>query len=209
MKAKFALFAIDPSLVSLGYARMDIDGYPRCAGILKQKSDSSVDYHTRAMRMASELDKLIYVSSSEVVEGFVVIIESQASWSSGKGLHSKNKGSIQRLYFLTGCIVGMAMSNPRVVSTWCVEPQLWKGQAPKDVMKRRAKYYVEKYDLDYPDKMPHDASEALLLGKFATKKLYQGATNIEFRKPLVRCTTTDGNEFIYNKRFIHNSQLIR
>lgn len=160
--ANKVLFTVDPSISSLGYA-IFFDGDIISAGHIKQNTSTKENYRIRAVSMSQILLGTIktYIETFSNVE-LTMVIEAQSNWGSAKGSAAKDSESIQKLYFATGLYIQAIMSLPQTVEIKTIEPIKWKGQAPKDVMVRRAHAYVPSLE-----KCPHDTCEAVLIGKFA------------------------------------------
>lgn len=154
------IFAIDPSIGSLGYALHE-NGCITSAGVIKQKGNQG-GYHWRGAGMASTVAQLV-VGIPKVH----VVIETPTNWFNERGMASKDSEAVQKLYYVVGAIVGVCQGILNVDSVWGVDPNKWKGQTPKKIMQTRCEKYLGVMDLKLPDRAPHDTAEAVLLAAYA------------------------------------------
>lgn len=187
------IFAIDPSVMSLGWSVVDpADGTIATAGAIVQKTHHSVDYRRRAHAMAHIVDHTI---AHQIAFGLpyrlAVVIETPSNWFTPRAIKSKDSEAVQRLYFMTGCLVGRLASNDDVDSIWGVYPK-WKGQTPKAIMKRRALNRLQQAGRHVTPSMTHDTAEAILLGLYAAERTTDNRLHTSFDPPIeLICRTNE------------------
>jgi hypothetical protein len=193
--------AVDPSIASLGLAFSKFDGGIIDARFLRQTTGRQVDYHVRAFAMAQMLRAIAFEASTDLKADLTFVLEVPANWFTGRAMKSKDNEAVQKLYWTCGIIIGVLTQTPCIDSTWVVTPR-WKGQVPKDIMKRRALAHVRgSFQGSVDEGMPHDTAEAVLLARYAAERRNVSVENrVWFGDPIVgvhrknyldqRCTTS-------------------
>ena len=196
------IMAVDPSIASLGLAFSRFDGGIIDARFLRQITGRQVDYHVRAFAMAQMLRAIAFEVSTDLKADLTFVLEVPANWFTGRALKSKDNEAVQKLYYTCGIILGVLTQTACIDSTWVVTPR-WKGQVPKNIMKRRALQHIRSDFQGHivDESMPHDVAEAILLARYAAERRHVDMHNrIWFENPLVmihrkeyldqRCTTS-------------------
>jgi len=154
-------------------------------GVAAGKYDNKTIWMNKSMIMAANVAKTVYLADPEATQRMFVT-ETQENWFGEKGEHSKNSGAIQKLYFFTGILCKAMSELPRMNSIYGIGPTQWKGQAPKDVMQKRAVKFGKSMNEFIKTGMKHDAGEALLIGKYALKYLSTDTyKHIVLKKPFI------------------------
>ena len=191
------LVTIDPSQNSLGMAFFSLAGLPHTALHIKRKVSTPGDWHSQAMQMATAVSHTVAVYRYD--EALTVLIELPANWFGVRGMHSKNSGAIQKLYFTTGAICAFLQTEPTCVAIWGVSPSSWKGQVSKDIMLNRARNYCTTHEIDIQG-CADDVAEALLLGKYAFEhKEISNDFTLRFQKPIVQVSQSSYVERVGTK----------
>lgn len=158
------ILAIDPSLVSLGFAIASFtpqrERKIEAIGYIKQYTDKGIPYHLRAIEMVNRCANAIDMPERWLFDRCV--IEVPNNWFTEKGQGSKDSESIQKLYFFCGALVSRMCEYADCVEV--VTPMGWKGQTPKSIIISR----VKALGIKVPEYTPHDAFEAAWLAYKAT-----------------------------------------
>lgn len=191
------VLAIDPSLVSLGFAVAEtIESHedllcPRrrisAMGYIKQHTDKGVPYHLRALEMVNKFADAINLPERWLFDRCV--IEVPNNWFTEKGQGSKDSESIQKLYFFCGALVAKMCSYADQVEV--VTPMGWKGQTPKPIIIAR----VKALGIKVPEHTPHDTYEAAWLAYKATSTSPALKTTVVASAKAVQCSAYLGGEF--------------
>lgn len=132
------LIAIDPSIRSVGVAigrvkEAEPDSWSLHAALsLRVPQRATVpSWRARAQAMARAV-----VSSIRPLDGGTVVgIEQPDNWATGRGVTSKDAGSIQKLYWFVGFLAGLIRSHS--CSVVLATPKEWKGSTPKKITRQR------------------------------------------------------------------------
>ncbi len=93
----------------------------------------------------------------------LVVIELPDNWTCERGTKSKDSGAIQKVYLQVGMIISLFAGNRNIDNVYVVEPNGWKGQTPKHIMRGRCAEYCQQQGFPMPD--DDDAMEAIMLGR--------------------------------------------
>lgn len=182
------LLAIDPSVISLGYAVFDADEssyieYPQapgfhtsslvCFGTVKKKTGTFpleerigaiIGGLERELQKTPDVPALPFLGRRDVV-----IIEKPQLWGAYKSVASAQSGALLSLHILVGALFWHF--NKRLFETHLIPVSTWKGQLPKEVTKKRmeAKYKV-KFATD-------DESDAVGLGTYYIEEVLRKEQN--------------------------------
>jgi hypothetical protein len=122
--------AVDPGLNGTGWTVFKSEHDPVFKGNGVIFEHANVDWEKRAMLITK---KLLTIANSWEVNR--VYIEYPAYFESAGGQMVARKGDLLKLTFLVGCIFGHFYPVPVVL----VPVHTWKGQLPKEIVKRRIK----------------------------------------------------------------------
>lgn len=174
---KHLVSTIDPSIRSLGYTLATLPGGELISAThikLPGGNPADASYTERAMRMAKVTVDSVYAAAYGINNATLttVVVELPENWAGGRGVSSKDAGSIQKLYFFVGALLGElsfveGMREP-LRNVYLVEPSKWKRQVPKKIMRKRIDHRLAKFgDRALGHHTPHDVSDAVgLLHKF-------------------------------------------
>ena len=164
---------IDPSMRSLGYALASIDQsniqYLSYGSLVALGDEKDTPWRLRSYEMADALYRDVgALLSVHRIKSLSVITEVPDNWFTEKGMDSKNNEAVQKLYFFTGCMIGVLKGLSECTAVYATVPSQWKGQAPKRVMIQRCIGVLQRRVGDHitPGQvraMPDDTVEAIML----------------------------------------------
>lgn len=142
-----AMISVDPGLSGTGVVYWQ-DAVPYSSNVFippqsvtrKDVKDGEEDLVARARYLGTMIRDL---TDSLTLKGTTVVIEFPEFQGGAERQMGWKTGSLQKLTFLVGVMVGVLPVEWRVI---LVPPSGWKGQLPKDVVERRmkAKYGADK-----------------------------------------------------------------
>lgn len=148
-----SVLAIDPSINNCGIAIFKLGKLTNYKLLHPSAEVDSTDYLAKSKSIFNTIRKIVEIKSIDRI-----VLEIPTHWGTS-GYQARESGSIYKVTF----VCGMIYSLDNVVT---VTPHMWKGQLPKDVMKRR---YILKYpDLDIAG-MDHNILDAIGIGHWYTK----------------------------------------
>ena len=148
------VLCIDPGIRHLGYAFWPIIKRAPGAHTVAPKDSGLITTSPRTAWEAIVYEELAawlrrYITTNRVRH---VVIETATFWSeSARSRQAAKRGDLLRLVFLVGAL-GEVAYELCAASPVTVEPKEWKGDMPKDVMKKRVrralhrKYREHEYD---------------------------------------------------------------
>ena len=186
------IIAIDPSMHSLGLAICDLHGritntYHIGAVAAPAPALANCDWRANAFGMAETVVNLltsILVPTRKPAENHVVI-ETPIVFQVERGQSSMQAGDIQKLYFTCGLIIRALSEIPCIMSIHGVTPNDWKGQTPKNIVKRRCESTM--ISQGYLPNVPNislDTIEAVMIGQFASANLVHVDNSYAFNLPV-------------------------
>jgi hypothetical protein len=187
MQKEWKLVTIDPSLRNLGFTIFTMlnNGIRTVDWLGDISLTPPIPKETTWIQIASSMAnatyKLLYNHVGHIPVAFIV--ETQENWAGPKGIHSKDTGAIQKLYFFTGILSHKLTRITTPLGVWGVGPTHWKGQTPKKIMIRRAKAFCAELNINHAKFSDH-AAEALLLGRYAIGHMLWSETILKFKKPI-------------------------
>lgn len=146
------VLAIDPSINNCGIAVFK-DGKLHAWELLHPSKETK-DY--------IEKSKSIYMQIKVLSKKYHCdyIVTEICDYFGVSGFHARESGSIFKLMFL----IGMLCSLPNVKT---IIPRGWKGQLPKDVMRRRFIKDLPNLDIEHMD---HNVLDAIGIGRWFIQK---------------------------------------
>lgn len=161
------VLSVDPSINACGFAVHSTSDKELIEyGLVSPKKaarakDDMFTYISKA-RMVFDTLKNIHKQYTENDKTCVIVLE-VPSYFGDAGYLARESGSIHKLAFVCGMI--SSITSSLVV----YEPQQWKGQVPKEVMRRRLARYCTHIDVD---KIDHNSMDAICIGrKFLGEKI--------------------------------------
>jgi len=136
------MLSVDPGLTGTGVVYWRI-GYPRASTVIHPKGDDLID---RAFSISMQIATFYYISIGKFPAGRTCMVIEYPEYQEGlRGQVSSQTGSIIKLAFLIGILVGASSSG---WEPFLVAVRDWKGQLPKQVITNRMiKYYGQQCKL--------------------------------------------------------------
>lgn len=157
------IVGIDPSIRSCGIGIIRLDG--DISSVLVECRDDGQDWHQRAYAMAEEVTRTVFIELYHNEEP-IIVIETPDNWAAGRGLASKDRGDIQKLYFMVGALV-VRLNGNRHHQIWSAHPAQWKGNISKEMMMPRCHEYMVEKGKEVPTRYSEDSMDALMLARKA------------------------------------------
>ena len=152
------VIAIDPSIRYLGWTAMQ-PGKVITYGEVENPTEGSL--FARTDQMLLRLTSALFNADIEIwATSHICVFEMAQPWNSYKTRMSATRGDLQNLYFFTGALWHWASNGTMFSMTVPVEVSTWKGQLPKEVVRKRM---CEKYEIDLPRNGYH-ISDAIGIG---------------------------------------------
>ena len=165
------MLSIDPGLNGTGVVYW-FDGVPQRAAVLRplvgQVRSTLKDDEDSLVARARTLTQLVIAVSKAPSTPHTVVIEFPEFHESIKGRMARSTGSIDRLSFLIGVMVGQMPNHWRVMLPLVRE---WKGQLPKDVVIKRMTQCYGKACVTHLGMKTH-AWDALGIGEWAWRQTW-------------------------------------
>lgn len=164
----FHILAIDPGLISLGYAIFGKDETEPCKlisfGSVKKRPGVGTDTPIEIRIQVAIEDLATQLGQYSVMNSIECVIEQPQPFGAYKSLASQQSGSLIKLYFLTGALFWWAQDH--FALTLLVPVSTYKGQLPKVVTNKRMQ---EKYGREFKTT---DEADAVYLGDWYYMKRY-------------------------------------
>jgi hypothetical protein len=171
---------IDPSLASLGLGMLDEEGIALCAASFTQQRTQGWGF--RAAWMATAVRD--FILQANILASYcpvVLAVEVPIVFHLERGKKSMAKGDVQKLYATVGAIFhALTDTIHRLPEAkhWAiigVNPQQWKGTAPKSITNKRTLSWLERTHSPIGTIVDHNALDALgIARKMHSALTYRG-----------------------------------
>ena len=169
-RMELKILSVDPGTKNTGYAIFSSKNTLETFGVFK--IGNKKNYIERSDQIIRQFD--ILLSSLHFTPSIKVIMEIPQEWSSYKGQAADKSGSIDKLIFLCGMLYSHFKFVHFFTNIYLVPPYKWKGQLPKNVVKKRLlkKYKMNKKIYTKLLLSTHDAVDAVGIGDWYIEKYY-------------------------------------